>query len=726
MKRLLGQIGITYLSVLAVVFYFGTDWAWILSALFLLAFVVTLSVSKLRTTVYLPVMTFVALVACVVNVVFTNCVYNKTINDYDAYSGQVCATLTEEPYEFYSTYCYEFKADTIDDEPADVKFALFYDELIDIEAFDKITADVVLRDGANAKLISNGCFLTAYFDDDEAHYSVTKGEHKRIYYYAIRLRQAMRRTLDDMLSDDTFAFCSALLIGDKYALSDTIRQDFLKSGASHLVVVSGMHFSLLVSVFLILAKKLKRNKALTLIPAVLFIILYMSITGYSPSVMRSGIMLLIYILGIMISRDVYSVNSLGIAALVVTAPNPYSVGDVGLILSFATTFAIITLAPRLYSKFHKRIYKDAKNDSKVKLYFKKALSVLCKMLCMNICAFVVSLPLSILFFDAVSTVSIISTFVLCYLLQVLLVLSLVLCLTFWVPFFAPLLCYVIELLTKLSLYLVSLFADFPFSYLYVTRDFVYIWLVMSLLLCVFTYFIKSKDRVKVLSLSCAFILLVGYLSAVFITDKTTTLNVYDVDNGCAVTYSSSDTYAVLSLDCNKINAVSTIGKMKDDTAQLDFYSSVADTTNSLNSLVNCGKEFAISSVLLYDTKREVSLPNTIVDVTTLSDVHTVYLSDAVITYYPVGEVYITYLDSEKGSVLILPQYIDAVDIPDKFRTADTIVMRNCPLNAELLSCDTLIISATQDRAYNIMKFAHSISDRVLLTAEGDLRLIMEV
>lgn len=725
MKRLPLQIGITYLSVLAVVFYMGTTWAWILGAVFLLALIITLLVSRFRTTIYLPVIAAVALIACVVNILYTDCVYYKTIEKYNNYSGTVSATLKEEPYKFYGSYCYEFTSDSIGDETCSVKFALFYDELLDIEPFDKVTTQVTLSDFANAKLMSEGCFLTADFIDDEPLYTVYKPEHKPLYYWAIRIRQYIRQTLKSALSDDTASLCNALLIGDKYTLSDDVRQDFVKAGVSHLVVVSGMHFSMLVSLFFLFAKRKYRYRLPWLILAIVFILVYMAITGFSPSVMRSGIMLLIYTVGCMIGREHYSLNSLGIAALAVTAFNPYSVGNVGLILSFATTLSIVTLTPSLCSKFYFRIYRHPNKNKFIK-FCRKILYALVNLLCVNFSAFLASLPLSILFFDGVSTVSVISTFVLYYPTMFLLVLSLVLSLTFFIPLFAPLLCMAIEWLSQLFINIVSLFASLPFSYLYVRRDFVYLWLVMSLLLFAFMYITKSKDRVKVLALSSTLILLVGYLSATLITASTTTLNVYSVDNGCAVTYSSAGTSAVLSLDCNKSNALSTISKMKKSTTKVDFYSSVSDTTNSLNSLVNCSEEFAISSVLLYDTKRDVSLPNTIVDVATPGDVYTAHIADAVVTYYLVSDVYITYLDSAKGSVLILPQFVDVSDIPETFRTADTIIMGNCPLNFGLLSCDTLVISASAERAYNIMNFAHSISERVLLTAQGDVSIVMEV
>ncbi len=729
MKRLLGQIGITYLSVLAVVFYFGQKCAVILAILSAILFVIFLAVKYTRKTIYLPVIACVALIACLANIIYTNCVYEKTVEMYSNTSGQAVVTLKEEPYKNYSTYIYRFNCSSIDGEECDFDFIASHDDLLNIEPFDCVKMEVSFDDRVNAECLSKKCFLRGNLGYELPEFEYVESK-SHVYYYAIQLRRAIRSALSDTLSKDAFSLCSALLIGDKYALSNSIRQDFREAGVSHLVVVSGLHFSILAGGFFYLANKLRRYKYFFLSAGVLFILLYMSVTGYSPSVMRSGVMLFVYALGLSVSREPYSENSLGAAALVVTLLNPYSVGNVGLILSFASTFSIIKLSPGISRKFYYRNKNEENSLHNSPKIIRKAKKYVVDLLSMNISAYAVSVPLSVLFFDAVSTMSILTTFLLSFAIELLLIFSFVLSLLYFIPIVSlvlPIFSVIIELLTRFVLSIVCFVADLGFSYVHVTYDFVYVFIALSLLLFIFTLIIKFKEKTRVFAFSCVFMFLAGYLSALILSGTTSSLYVYDVENGSAVMYSDNDVNAVLSFDCNKANASDTISKIENTVSDIDFCSSVTDTTNSLNCFNKLNEAFAISDVLVYDTKRTVSLPDTVENVVAPSDVYTVTLSDhSTATYVKINGEYIIYLDTEKGSVLILDSVTNALDIPERYRYADTIVMRECPKSFEKLSCDTLIVSMSEEYAHSIMVLAYSISERVLLTADGDIRMIMEV
>ena len=66
-------------------------------------------------------------------------------------------------------------------------------------------------------------------------------------------------------------------------------------------------------------------------------------TGFTPSVIRAGAMMVIVYLGIIAHEKPDSLNSLGIAALVLTAVDPLSVYNVGTVFSFASVFGILLM-----------------------------------------------------------------------------------------------------------------------------------------------------------------------------------------------------------------------------------------------------------------------------------------------------------------------------------------------------------------------------------------------
>ncbi|MBQ8859797.1 MAG: ComEC/Rec2 family competence protein [Ruminococcus sp.] len=731
MKRLLEMVGLIYLSVLAVVFSFGKILAFIIGAVALLLFIFFMAVKKYRKTVIMPTLACVALVACVANLMYTEFFYEKTVETYDGCSANVTATMIEEPYKSGNYYRYSFKTKTIGDKNKKLKFIAYHHELLDIEPYDTINVNLEFNANDHHRDLSKKYFLLGDMGYETPSFT-TVGKEKSLYRYAILLRQNIRKFLSSVLSEESFPLCSALLIGDKYLLSDAIRNDFTKAGASHVIVVSGMHFSILASIFLLLARKYHRHRYMYSALALVFVFVYMAITGYTPSVLRSGIMLIICCIGVGITRDSYSGNSLGFAAIVITITNPYSVGDIGLVLSFASTYSIISIAPYLQEKFFKRIkmfkVKKATGVRKtVLLCANKAIYTSVSVLCMNISATIVSIPLSILYFGSVSTVSVFSTLALYFPIQLLLILTLLITVLGFVPFLVPMISLIIELLSSLCLIIVEFFADLPFSYLYVKHNYVYLWVLMSVILFSLMLYSNSKTKVRVFVLSCVMVFISGYISVTLLTYSKSSLYVYDVGEGIAVMYSDDDVNAVLSLECNKNNTYNLLNSLQRTVSDIDFCASVSDTNDGLNSLSAVTKVFAISDVLLYDTKRTVVLSDTTDRVTQCQGDVTVNLSDEVTVFYlMVDNDYVVYLQGENKSVLVLPYSVDAAQIDERYRNADIIVARCCPANYELLRCDTLVISNDSEYLYHTMSEMSSVSNKIFLTADSDVEIKMEV
>lgn len=734
MKRLIAQIGLTYLSVLAVVFYLGRIWAYAVGAVSLVAFVLLLAFKKSRNTIYLPAIAFVALLACVVNVGYTELVYEKVIDKYDGYNGEITATMIEEPIQRYGLYQYKFETKLIGEVEDSVKFSLLNKELLDIEPFDVVEMQVELSKIDNESLLSQKCFLTGDVGYGKVQYTVLKSERYHLYYYAIKLRQVVREALRDVLDEDSFKLCSALLIGDKYVIDDEVYQMFKRAGVSHLVVVSGLHFSILTSIFMVFVRKCYSKRNVPILLCVLFVFLYMAVTGYSPSVVRSGVMMLIFCLGLSLSREPYTLNSLGLSAIILTIANPYAVGDVGLILSFAASFAIIIFTPPLFEKCRERIkttkYKGENSFVGFCVSFWNKFKIgSVELMCVNISVFVVTMPLSIFFFGATSIISVIATFVLYLPIWALLYLTFALAVVYFLPVvtvvLTPVFSVCVELLAHFSLWLVELLASIPFAYLTVKDNFVYVWVLMYIIMfCMMLLCRYKMVAVKVFVCSSLAVFLVGYVTSGFLNSKVSTLNVYDVGYGTAVIYRDSSVTAVLELDCTASNTYDVVDKIERKTNHIDFASSISNDVTSVNSLYSLTKVFAISDVLLYDTRRSVELSSSVDNVIVPDENLTVELSDTVsVRYYLTDEGYIIYLSANEKTTLILPPYIDAQNIPENFRKADNIIINNNPLNAELLICDTLIISADESCAKNIMKFTDVSYERVLLTVDKDVEIV---
>ncbi|NNF59435.1 MAG: DNA internalization-related competence protein ComEC/Rec2 [Rhodothermaceae bacterium] len=173
-----------------------------------------------------------------------------------------------------------------------------------------------------------------------------------------RLVNAARGHVEDALArfvrrDDARAVLRALLLADRAEIDAETRETFARTGLMHLLAVSGLHVLL---VGLLLYRLLKpvlgrlgfgwrtvelSRAAVTL--ALLF--LYVQLTGGTVSVQRAFIMAAVWILGTVVQRPSDTLNTLGVAAIMVLLIRPAALFDVGFQLSFAAVGAIVTLVP---------------------------------------------------------------------------------------------------------------------------------------------------------------------------------------------------------------------------------------------------------------------------------------------------------------------------------------------------------------------------------------------
>lgn len=93
--------------------------------------------------------------------------------------------------------------------------------------------------------------------------------------------------------------------------------------------------------------KLAFNKILgkrkTSVISIIFLIFYMSLTNFSPSITRAGIMCITLLFSKLIYRNNDTYNSLALALLIILIYNPFLINDLGLQLSFGGVLGIVLL-----------------------------------------------------------------------------------------------------------------------------------------------------------------------------------------------------------------------------------------------------------------------------------------------------------------------------------------------------------------------------------------------
>ena len=154
-------------------------------------------------------------------------------------------------------------------------------------------------------------------------------------------------------SGDELAVLSALTIGDKTELSDSVRESYSVAGASHILALSGLHIGLLYTLlFFILKPIARRGNIGRVIRSVLLLLIllwaFAFFTGLSPSVVRSVSMFSILAMADMVGRQPLSLNTLAAAAWLMLFCNPVGLFDVGFQLSFLAVASILLIQKPIY------------------------------------------------------------------------------------------------------------------------------------------------------------------------------------------------------------------------------------------------------------------------------------------------------------------------------------------------------------------------------------------
>ncbi len=149
---------------------------------------------------------------------------------------------------------------------------------------------------------------------------------------------------------DERAVLKALLIGDRSSLSRDLRDHYKRSGAMHILALSGLHIGIIYKIldfaFFFLGGTffLKRIKSFVILALIWAFAL---VSGMSPSIARAALMITFYETSASLHSGRDGLSSLAVSALAITLINPEAPRQVSFQLSFCACLSIFTIYPRL-------------------------------------------------------------------------------------------------------------------------------------------------------------------------------------------------------------------------------------------------------------------------------------------------------------------------------------------------------------------------------------------
>ncbi|MBR3971870.1 MAG: ComEC/Rec2 family competence protein, partial [Ruminococcus sp.] len=444
MKRLLGLLGLTCLVVLTACFYLGNTVTLLFGAGAVVLFVVSMLIPAVRKEKTLPV-GFITSAFVVLLFVGYGRFYVEPIKVYDEKTCDIVAVQKDEVYYNNGYYHYELDIKEIDGKKVNSGILLRSRFHTYSNAYDELRFKTELYFTENGSLKAKRLFFEAYLFD-EGGVEVVRPEKRPLRYHFIALRDKLANALYRDMDYDTAAFSASVLLGDKYAMEPETKSLLRETGLSHISVVSGLHLSIVALISRKIFTGIFKRRVISGSLTILIIVLFAAVCGFSPSVIRAGVMLIICIIGTMIYRKSDSLNSLGAAALLLTVFNPYSVGDIGMLLSFASTIGIVLWSSKISKPIICRIEKFT--FFKIK-YVSKIIRVIIDTFAMSLCASIWTLPIIVFVYSGISTVSLIANVLIVPFVGIVLILIALCIITHFIGF--------LEVMCNMLAHLVSAF-----------------------------------------------------------------------------------------------------------------------------------------------------------------------------------------------------------------------------------------------------------------------------
>ena len=368
------------------------------AALLLIIYFISLVLKRGKSLILLSALALIA--SMIISYVYFEFWFyaDKRFDDEVSINGTVVEISSQTSY----SGSYVIETDSIDEEPfTNYKLSALidHDTATGITVGSKISFKCTLTDfdflDKNYKIYRYAKGISASCENIRDFKVLGEGDVPLESYFSYVRENISRHAI--MLSDyETGSLVSALLLGERELLSDQLNLDFKRIGITHMLALSGMHLAILSAGLERLLRALKCPKNARVITTVAFTVLYMALTGFPSSILRSGYMLILASVLFLFSRDHDSVTSLFISVFLICLTTPYAIYDISLWLSAFATLGVI-------------VYSDYRDKAYEKRLSIRILKDIWASLLVSVFAIIATLGLSITTFSGISTISPIST-----------------------------------------------------------------------------------------------------------------------------------------------------------------------------------------------------------------------------------------------------------------------------------------------------------------------------
>ncbi|WP_104735530.1 ComEC/Rec2 family competence protein [Hanstruepera ponticola] len=197
------------------------------------------------------------------------------------------------------------------------------------------------------------------YSDYQSLFSAKNDTHS-LKGYAHKIRQKVMQQLESYnFKPDEMSVIKALLLGYRLDIKKDLYDDYINSGAVHILAISGLHIGIILLMLNFILGFLKRFKYGLITKTVIILILlwsFATIAGLSPSILRAATMFSALAVGMNLKRPHNIYNTLAISAFLLLLWNPFLLFEVGFQLSYLAVIGIVSVQPMLYALMRSHVW----------------------------------------------------------------------------------------------------------------------------------------------------------------------------------------------------------------------------------------------------------------------------------------------------------------------------------------------------------------------------------
>jgi competence protein ComEC len=259
-----------------------------------------------------------------------------------------------------------------------------------------------------------GIYAAGFIEDNSGIVLLRKDAASKMKLKLESFRAYLKEIILNNASSPQREIIGAMTLGSKHEIPLEVRDNFNKTGTSHILAISGLHIGMVAATsffFFFLLFKLSERMMLRFniiklasTAAFMMVLLYAFIAGMGITVTRAAIMAFVFLIALLSGRQKDMYNTLALAGIIILIISPEAIFDVSFQFSFLSVLAIIFIARRFDEI-------PLKNFPFLPLWSQKVIRYIYWTIIICAAATIGTLPLMMYYFNRVSLISILANMI---------------------------------------------------------------------------------------------------------------------------------------------------------------------------------------------------------------------------------------------------------------------------------------------------------------------------